>query len=97
VEVEDPASVPLEQIVIRVDAEGGLFLADHEVSHAAYLEELRPLVARRAQNDKLVFVVADDAANYGVLVDVIEGARAAGAETIAMATQSPERASNPRP
>ena len=55
------------------------------------------ILARKAASDKLVFMVADEATNYGVLLGVIDGAKQAGAETIGMATQLPAEAASGQP
>jgi biopolymer transport protein ExbD len=94
-QVEERAEVPPDQLVVRVDAAGEVAIDDQKVPRAEYVDRLRAAVSRRPPRDRLVFVVADDAASYGRLVAVIDGAKQAGAETIGMATQIPEESPPP--
>jgi biopolymer transport protein ExbD len=88
-QVEQRTEVPPDQLVVHVDAGGEITINGDKVPKAEYVDRLRGFVAAKAANDKLVFVTADDAANYGVLLAVIDGAKEAGAQVIGMATEIP--------
>jgi biopolymer transport protein ExbD len=88
-QVEQRTDVPPDQLVVHVDAGGEITINDRKVVKAEYVDRLRGFLAGKAANDKLVFVTADDAANYGLLLTVIDGAKEAGALVIGMATEVP--------
>jgi biopolymer transport protein ExbD len=88
-EVEQRTDVPPDQLVVHIDASGELTINNEKVPRAEYIDRLHAILSRKAANDKLVFMVADEGANYGNLLHVIDGAKQAGADTIGMATQLP--------
>ena len=88
-QVEERTEIPPDQLVVHLDPRGELTINDAKVPRDEYVERLRTALARKAPNDKLVFMVADEATNYGALLGVIDGAKQAGAEVIGMATQPP--------
>ena len=88
--VDEVAEVPADQLVVRLDAQGALRINTDPVKLDDYIETLREKLSKRPENDRLVFVVADDAANYGTLVAVLDGAKVAGAETLGMMTERDE-------
>lgn len=88
-QVEQKDEVPPDQLVVRLDAKGELSINETTVPHSEYVDRLRAILSKKRANDKLVFMVAEDGANYGKLLDVIDGAKQAGAVTIGMATQVP--------
>jgi biopolymer transport protein TolR len=89
-QVEQHDEVPPDQLVVRIDAAGELTINDEKVPRAEYIDRLQTILSRKGPNDKLVFMVADDATNYGNLLTIIDGAKQAGAEVIGMATQLPD-------
>jgi biopolymer transport protein ExbD len=97
-QVEEKTEVPPDQLVVHLGATGDLTINDEKVPRDEYVDRLRGILARKGPKDKLVFMVADEAASYGNLVSVIDGAKQAGAETIGMATQlAPEAPSAQAP
>ncbi|APR77789.1 Biopolymer transport protein ExbD/TolR [Minicystis rosea] len=88
-QVEQHDEVPPDQLVVRIDDKGDLSINNNKVPQSEYIDRLRGLLAKKAPNDKLVFMVADDQASYGLLVSTIDGAKQAGADTIGLATQLP--------
>ncbi len=96
-QVEEIHDVPPDQLVVRIDAAGELTINNDKVARTEYVDRLHTILERKAANDRLVFMVADEAANYGVLLSVIDGAKQAGAETIGMATQLPAEAASGQP
>jgi biopolymer transport protein ExbD len=95
--VAEPSEVPPDQLVVRVTKDGELSINDDSVPAADYVTTLRQKLEKRRSGDRVVFVVADDEARYGVLVSALDGARVAGAETLGMMTQPPETAAEPAP
>lgn len=89
-QVEVQKEVPKDQLVVRLSAEGELKINTETVTLDNYVERLKQILAPRAPVDKVVFIVADDKTNYARLVQVLDGAKQAGAETLGMMTQLPE-------
>ena len=93
--VEELNEVPPDQLVVRVEDSGGLTINNDKVPEAEYVDRLKALLAPKSDADKVVFFVASDAANYGKLVTALDGAKAAGAKTLGMATELPDVAPTP--
>jgi biopolymer transport protein TolR len=85
-EVQDVRVPPPGQLVVSIAADGAMAINGEKVG-GEYLEQLRRYLARRAPGDRLVFVAADDRAPYPRLVGALDGARRAGAETLALTTE----------
>jgi biopolymer transport protein TolR len=81
---EPPAQV---QLVVGVLPSGGLALNGEPIPDEAYPERLGRALAARRPGERLVFFAADDAAPWPRLVLALDGARRAGAETLAIATE----------
>jgi len=82
--VEEVKDVPPDQLVVKIAASGDMELNGEKIAPEAYVGVLKDKLARRG--DKTVFVMADDAAGYPKLVAALDGAKAAGATTLGMAT-----------
>ncbi|WP_437683686.1 ExbD/TolR family protein [Sorangium sp. So ce131] len=92
-QVKEDTPPPPDQLVVRVSAQGELQVNDEKVERADLIARLRPILDRQSRpQDKIVFVVADDAAVYGTVVEVLDSARAAGAHTLGMMTELPDAA-----
>ena len=85
--IEEVKDIPPDQIIVRIAADGKMELNGVAVEPAAYVNAVKEKLASRS--DKTVFVVADDRANYAGLVSALDGAKAAGATTLGMATDTP--------
>lgn len=83
-QVEHPEELPPEQIVVRVLADGSLQLNGTPIPQDAYVAALQSHLSARALDQRVVFVAADGAAQYKRLIEAFEGARRAGADTLAM-------------
>jgi biopolymer transport protein ExbD len=83
-QVERPDELPPEQIIVRVLADGTLQLNGAAISQDAYVPELQTHLRARTLEQRVVFVSADGAAQYKRLIEAFEGARRAGADTLAM-------------
>jgi biopolymer transport protein ExbD len=93
--VKEDTPPPPDQLVVRVTAQGELQLNDEKVERPDLVPKLKALLDRqRKPEDKIVFVVADDGASYGGVVQVLDSAKVAGAETLGMMTELPDVSSN---
>jgi biopolymer transport protein TolR len=90
--VEQVNEVPQDQIVIYVNREGDLRLNSDRVGAADLVGRLKQLLDPRASADRIVFIVAEDACNYGKFVRVLDSAREAGAQVLGFATDPPDPA-----
>jgi biopolymer transport protein TolR len=88
--VEQVAEVPPEQIVVYLDAKGGLRVNATILAQGEFVETLKQMLAARA--DKTVYVVADDQASYAKFVSILDGTKEAGAQTLGFATDPPDPA-----
>lgn len=86
-QVEMEVDVPPDQLVVSLDASGAFRLNSELVPDGDYVDRLRRAVAAKPRGEKLVFFVADDRTNYGRLVNALDGAKQAGAETLGMMTE----------
>src|SRR4051812_21781681 len=96
-QVEQLQEVPPDQLVVKVNAEGELLINLEKVPTTEYVERLRGILSKKAPNDKVVFITADERASYGTLVTALDGAKQAGAETLGMATEIPSATPNAPP
>jgi biopolymer transport protein ExbD len=100
--VETVVDVPKNQLMVRVGPEGDLKLstgqAEFKVEQAELIDKLKEIIDRRRKpEDKIVFVVADDKANYGGVISVLDAAKQAGATVLGMMTELPEDAAGQAP
>jgi biopolymer transport protein ExbD len=79
--------LPPDQLIVRIAADGKFELNGSPVEPGAYVGALKEKLS--ARTDKTVFIVSADEANYGKLVAALDGAKAAGAMTLGMATDVP--------
>jgi biopolymer transport protein ExbD len=75
---------PPDQIVVRVERSGELRINGQLVAAADYVKTLAARLAPRTPADRIVFVTPEDDAQYKKLVEALDGARAAGAQTLGM-------------
>lgn len=85
-QVEDPQQVPDAQLLVHLAGDGRLFINDQELTRAAYVAELQKQMGLRVDASKVIFLDADDDANYGSMVEVIDLAKKAGVIEIGMST-----------
>ena len=83
-QVETTVDVPADQIVVRVQSSGTLEINGQETAPSDYVSALRKRLQPRAPVDRVVFVTPKDDAPYKKLVEALDGARNAGAETLGM-------------
>jgi biopolymer transport protein ExbD len=92
----DPQDVPPDQLVVQLNEQGQITINTHPVAGKDYVDELKKILAGKKSDDKLVFFMADDKTNYGLLVQALDGARQAGADPLGMMTE-PLEAAAPAP
>ena len=85
--MEEVKDLPPDQLIVKIEPDGKLEINGNAVEPDAYVATLRDRLNSRS--DKTVFVLADDQANYARLVLALDGAKAAGATTLGMATDTP--------
>lgn len=78
----ESASEVSQQLIVSLSATGAITINEQAVTAPLYIERLRELLAMRA--DRTVFVAAADGASYSALVEVLSGARRAGAVSVAV-------------
>jgi biopolymer transport protein ExbD len=83
-QVESASQLPPEQIAVRVAASGELTINGEPLAGDAYVSELQKRLAPRSADQRIVFVSSDGDAPYHKLVQALEGAKTAGASTLAM-------------
>jgi len=88
--VEEIQDVPPDQIVVYLDAKGGLRVNTTIMTPAEFVGKMKDMLAARA--DKTVYVVAEDKVNYARFVSILDGSREAGAKTLGFATDAPDPA-----
>jgi biopolymer transport protein TolR len=86
-DIQEIAEVPPDQLVVSLDADGNLKINADAILQTEYVEKLRRMVAAKPRGERLVFFMAEDRTNYARLVTALDGARAAGAETLGMMTE----------
>ena len=85
---------PKEQIVIAVDAQGRFFLDEDgpdalPLSAQALTNRIADLLRKR--KEKQVYVRGDAGVDYGRVVEAMAALQAAGAESIGLITEQPEK------
>ena len=96
-EVDNADEVPAEQLVVEVDKNNAITINERAVPLVEFESTLRSLMDVRMEAFKVIFLVTDDAANYGFVVKVVDLARSAGVKTVATATEAPDAAAPPGP
>jgi biopolymer transport protein ExbD len=79
---------PDDQLVVSLDENGNIKInADQMPSQDEYVNKLKRILAAKPREERVVFFMADDKTNYGKLVIALDGAKAAGAHVLGMATE----------
>ncbi|QSQ19743.1 biopolymer transporter ExbD [Pyxidicoccus parkwayensis] len=94
-EVEEEPTPPDpndQQLVVQLDKDGGYSINTEKIPQSDYVNRIKKMLAAKKADDKVVFFMADDATNYGRLILALDGAKAAGAKVLAMATELPQNA-----
>ncbi|WP_338869687.1 biopolymer transporter ExbD [Myxococcus stipitatus] len=81
-----------QQLVVLLDKDGGYSINTEKVPAGDYVNRLKRMLAAKKPDEKVVFFMADDSTNYGRLIGALDGAKAAGAKVLGMATELPSNA-----
>jgi len=77
-----------DQLVVQLDETGVLKInAEQMPSTEEYVARLKRMLAAKPKDERVVFFMANDKANYGTLIGAMDGAKSAGAYVLAMATE----------
>jgi biopolymer transport protein TolR len=77
-----------DQLVVQLDETGRIKInAEQMASPDDYVTRLKRMLAAKPKEERIVFFMATDKTNYGSLVAVLDGAKAAGAFVLGMATE----------
>ncbi|HEX8704706.1 MAG TPA: biopolymer transporter ExbD [Myxococcaceae bacterium] len=77
-----------DQLVVQVDETGSIKINAEAMPNAEeYVTRLRRMLAAKPKEERIVFFMANDKANYGMLVAALDGAKSAGAFVLGMATE----------
>lgn len=87
-QVPEQIEVPQDQIVIQLNAKGDISLNTRPIADQSLVDELQKALQGKASGEKLIFISADEKANYGKLVSILDRAKQAGAETLGMMTDA---------
>jgi biopolymer transport protein ExbD len=88
--VETVTEIPPDQLVVRLSAENKLRINFDEVSAEEYVDKLKARLDKHKPDDRIVFFISDEEANYGRLVYAFDGAKQAGAKVLGMMTTPPD-------
>jgi biopolymer transport protein TolR len=89
--IEEVEDIPPDQLVVYIYKDGSLRLNTERVESADLVAKLKASLDRKPNpDDKVVFVVSQDEANYGKFVHVLDQAKEAGAEVLGFATDPPD-------
>jgi biopolymer transport protein TolR len=81
------AEVAPTQLAVRLNDAGDLAINEHAVARSGYVERLRALLELRAPAQRVVHVIASDGVRYPELVEIMDGAKQAGALTVGLAIE----------
>jgi len=84
-----PQSYSEKQLVLSITADGRYFLNREELSLAHLGSRLREVLTQRG-GGRVVFVNAEEAVPYGLVVQAMDLCRSAGAENLGLVTESLE-------
>jgi biopolymer transport protein ExbD/biopolymer transport protein TolR len=74
--------------VVQLDESGNIKInAEQMPSPEEYVVKLKRMLAAKPKEERIVFFMANDKTNYGMLIGALDGAKAAGAFVLGMATE----------
>jgi len=77
-----------DQLVVQLDETGNIKINAEQMPNAEeYVTRLKRMLAAKPKEERIVFFMANDKTNYGTLVGALDGAKAAGAFVLGMATE----------
>ncbi len=85
---ETPPPQQDDQLVVQLDEQGNLKINTEAMpSQEEYVNRLKKMLAAKSRDERIVFFMASDKTNYGKLIVALDGAKAAGARILGMATE----------
>ena len=85
--VDNPEPVT-DQLVVSLTEAGAIKInAETMPSQEEYVSRLKRVLAAKVREERVVFFMAEDKANYGSLIGLMDGAKTAGAVVLGMATE----------
>src|SRR5260221_14710557 len=90
--VEQVQEIPPDQLIVYVRKYGDVKINSESVPEQDFVAKLKFRLDPKPAADKAVFIVAEDNCNYGKFVHVLDNTRAAGAETLGFAPDTPDPA-----
>jgi biopolymer transport protein TolR len=78
-----------EKITLTLTRDNRIFINDKEVPRTLLTERLQEL--SRERRDRVVFFRGDAQVSYGLVMEVMDAAKAAGIEVLGMITQQPNK------
>ncbi|WP_223641654.1 biopolymer transporter ExbD [Corallococcus sp. EGB] len=90
----DPGAYPMSSEdlppgLVRLTSDGSLLIDGEPVSEADYVPRLRAFLNARPKGQRGLYFQPDAQAPYPRLISALDGAKAAGAETLGLSIQSP--------
>lgn len=76
-----------EKITLTLTRDNRIFINDKEVPRALLTERLREI--SRERKDRVIFFRGDAHVSYGLVMEIMDAAKAAGIEVLGMITQQP--------
>ncbi|KFE67694.1 Biopolymer transport protein ExbD/TolR [Hyalangium minutum] len=87
-EVENTPPETNDQLVVQLTEQGAIKINSETVGgQEDYVNRLKRVLAAKPRDERVVFFMAEDKANYGALIVVMDGAKTAGAVVLGMATE----------
>jgi biopolymer transport protein ExbD len=87
-EVEATPPDTNDQLVVQLTETGAIKInAEAMGGQEEYVNRLKRILAAKPREERVVFFMAEDKANYGALIGVMDGAKTAGAVVLGMATE----------
>jgi len=87
-EVETTPPDTNDQLVVQLTEAGAIKInAETMGGQEEYVTRLKRILAAKPREERVVFFMAEDKANYGALIGVMDGAKTAGAVVLGMATE----------
>jgi biopolymer transport protein ExbD/biopolymer transport protein TolR len=87
-EVDNTPPETNDQLVVSLTEAGAIKInAETMPSQQEYVGRLKRILAAKPRDERVVFFMAEDKANYGSLIGLMDGAKTAGAVVLGMATE----------
>jgi len=88
--VDVVSDVPPDQLIVYVNAVCDVPPNTENIQKSELVPKLKPILDGKKEDDRIVFVVADDKCNYAKFIAVLDGTKEAGAKVLGIATDAPD-------